>query len=71
MVERQGLSWARVVVTLVNGKAVKVRNLPSPTFQDYTRYKSVDHRHRGGDKEFQYSGTTGFTSKLDVGGKKE
>ena len=50
-------------------KPVKVLNLPSSTFQDYTQYKSVDHRHSGDDKAFQYSGTTGFASKLDVGSK--
>ena len=54
-----------------NGQPVKVLNLPSSTFQDYTQYKSVDHRHSGDDKAFQYSGTTGFTSKLDVGGKNQ
>jgi len=54
-----------------NGKSVKVLNLPSSTFQDYTQYRSVDHRHSGDDKAFQYSGTTGFTSKLDVGSEKE
>jgi hypothetical protein len=54
-----------------NGKPVKVLNLPSSTFQDYTQYESVDHHHTGDDKAFQYSGTTGFTSKLDIGGKNE
>ncbi len=53
------------------GKPVKVLNLPSSLFQDYTQYKSVDHRHTGDDKAFQYSGTTGFASKLDVGSEKE
>jgi hypothetical protein len=49
------------------GKPVTVSNLPSATFQQYTQYKSVDHRHSSSQMEWQYSGTTGFTSKLDVG----
>jgi Protein of unknown function (DUF1326) len=57
------------VMTGYDGKPVQVENLPSPTYQHYTQYRSVVTRHRGGDKEFEYSGTTGFTSKLDVGGK--
>lgn len=52
-----------------NGKPVKIDNLPSATFQDYTQYKSVVTRHRSRDQEFEYSGTTGFTSRLDVGGQ--
>ena len=50
-----------------SGKPVMVQNLPSATFQHYTQYKSVDHRHASDTIEFHYSGTTGFTSKLDVG----
>jgi hypothetical protein len=56
------------VMTGYDGKPVTIENLPSPTYQHYTQYKSVVTRHRGGDREFEYSGTTGFTSKLDVGG---
>lgn len=57
------------VMTGYGGKPVTIANLPSATFQHYTQYKSVETRHRGGDEEFSYSGTTGFTSKLDVGGQ--
>jgi len=49
------------------GEPVTISNLPSATFQRYTQYQSVDHRHQSEQIEFQYSGTTGFTSKLDVG----
>jgi Protein of unknown function (DUF1326) len=60
------------VMTGHDGKPVTVENLPSPTYQHYTQYKSVVTRHKGGDdKEFEYSGTTGFTSKLDVGGREK
>jgi hypothetical protein len=57
------------VMTGFQGKPVKIENLPSSTFQHYTQYKSVVTRHQGDDKAFEYSGTTGFTSKLDVGGQ--
>lgn len=56
------------VMTGYQGKPVRIANLPSATFQDYTQYKSIVTRHQGDDKAFEYSGTTGFTSKLDVGG---
>lgn len=49
------------------GKPVMVQNLPSATFQEYMQYKSVDHRHQSSKMEWQYSGTTGFASKLDIG----
>ena len=51
------------------GKPVKVLNLPNPAYQDYTQYKSVMHRHDSADHTFKYSGTTGFTSTMDVGSK--
>jgi len=49
---------------------VKIRNLPSPVFADYTQYKSDVTSHRSEDNEFSYSGTIGFTSKMEVSGKK-
>lgn len=49
------------------GKPVMVHNLPSAAFQQYTQYKSIDHRHESSEIEFSYSGTTGFASKLNVG----
>lgn len=51
------------------GKPVTISNLSSATFQQYTQYESVDHRHESEQIEFRYSGTTGFTSKLDVGSR--
>jgi hypothetical protein len=51
------------------GKPVKVLNLPNTAYQDYTQYKSVLHRHDSADHSFKYSGTTGFTSTMDVGSK--
>jgi len=52
-----------------DGKPVKVLNLPNPTYQDYTQYRSVVLRHESADRKFSYSGTTGFTSTMDVGSK--
>jgi hypothetical protein len=52
-----------------DGKPVKVLNLPNPAYQDYTQYRSVVLRHESADHRFSYSGTTGFTSIMDVGSK--
>jgi hypothetical protein len=52
-----------------DGKPVKVLNLPNPAYQDYTQYRSVVLRHESADRKFSYSGTTGFTSTMDVGNK--
>jgi hypothetical protein len=52
-----------------DGKPVKVLNLPNPAYQDYTQYRSVVLRHESADRKFSYSGTTGFTSTMDVGSK--
>ena len=57
------------VLSGFGGKPVKVMNLPSPVFQDYTQYRSVSHRHASDKTTFSYSGTNGFTSTMDVGSK--
>jgi hypothetical protein len=51
------------------GKPVKVMNLPSPVFQDYTQFKSISHKHASDKTTWSYSGTNGFTSTMDVGSK--
>ena len=51
------------------GKPVKVMNLPSPAYQDYTQYKSVVHRHSSDKAAFSHSGTNGFTSTMEAGSK--
>ena len=58
------------VLSGFGGKPVKVLNLPSPAFQDYTQYKSVTHKHASDKTTFSYSGTNGFTSTMDVGSQK-
>ena len=57
------------VLSGFGGKPVKVMNLPSPVFQDYTQYKSISHRHASEKTTFNYSGTNGFTSTMDVGSR--
>ena len=52
-----------------NGKAVKVMNLPSAVFQDYTQFKSVSHTHTSAAHSWSHKGTNGFTSKWETGGK--
>jgi hypothetical protein len=51
------------------GKPVKVLNLPSPVFQDYTQYRSVAHKHSSDKTTFSYAGTNGFTSTMEAGSK--
>ena len=51
----------------LGGKPVKILNLPSPAYQDYTQFRSVTHRHKSAGHEFTHSGTNGFTSTMDVG----
>jgi hypothetical protein len=52
------------------GKPVKVMNLPSPAFQNYTQFKSVSHQHSSQGHSFSHSGTNGFTSTMDVGSER-
>src|SRR5687768_577947 len=52
-----------------NGRAVKVSNLPSPVFQDYTQFRSVSHTHTSAAHSWSHKGTNGFTSKWDAGSK--
>jgi len=55
----------------IDGKPVKILNLPNPTYQNYTQYRSVALRHESADHRFSYSGTNGFTSIMDVESKPE
>ena len=52
-----------------NGQAIKVLNLPSAVFQDYTQFRSVAHTHTSAAHSWSHKGTNGFTSKWDVGSK--
>ena len=57
------------VLSGFGGKPVKVLNLPSAAFQDYTQYKSVTHKHASDKTTWSYSGTNGFTSTMEAGSK--
>ena len=54
-----------------NGEPIKIDNLPSPgfpapPFQDHTQYRSVTLKHEAEDKQFEYSGTNGFTARIEA-----
>ena len=53
-----------------NGKAVKVLNLPSAVFQDYTQYKSISHTHTSATHSWSHKGTNGFTSHWEAASAK-
>ncbi len=53
----------------LNGKAVKVLNLPSAVFQDYTQFRSVVHTHNTAAHSWSHKGTNGFTSKWEAAGQ--
>ncbi len=53
-----------------NGQAVKVHNLPSAVFQNYTQFRSVAHTHTTAAHNWKHSGTNGFTSTWEVGSQK-
>jgi hypothetical protein len=57
------------VVKGFNGQAIKVHNLPSPVFQDYTQFRSVSHTHSTASHNWSHKGTNGFTSKWNAAGK--
>jgi hypothetical protein len=52
-----------------NGQAIRINNLPSAVFQEYTQFRSVSHTHSTKDHSWSHSGTNGFTSKWNAGGK--
>jgi hypothetical protein len=51
------------------GQPVKILNLPSAVFQDYTQYRSVSHTHTSAAHSWRHSGTNGFVSKWEAGGQ--
>ena len=52
-----------------NGRAVKVMNLPSAVFQDYTQFRSIAHTHTSATHSWNHKGTNGFTSRWETGSK--
>ena len=57
------------VVKGFNGQAIKVHNLPSAVFQEYTQFRSVSHTHSTAAHSWSHKGTNGFTSKWNAAGK--
>ncbi len=53
------------VMTGLNDKPIKIANLPAAHLKDYTQYKSIILDHKG-EQKFNYSGTNGLTSKVDM-----
>jgi hypothetical protein len=54
-----------------NGKPIKIENLPWPGFPappllDHTQYRSVILKHEAEDEQFEYSGTNGFTARIEA-----
>jgi len=53
----------------LDGKSIQIQNLPADVLRDYTQYKSIAISHQSKEQEFSYSGTNGFTSKVDIASK--
>ena len=54
-----------------NGEPIKIAGLPSPEFPappllDHTQYRSITLRHESDDRKFEYSGTNGFTARIEA-----
>lgn len=52
----------------LDGARITVSGLPSNVFHDYVQYESVVHTHEGQGREWSYSGTNGFTSRMMASG---
>lgn len=55
-------------MTGLNGEPIRISGLPSNAFFDYVQYESVRHIHRGDEREWSYSGTNGFVSRMIASG---
>ena len=55
----------------LDGKPIRLENLPFVDLADYIQYKSVRNGHDDAEKGFRYSGTNGFTWKVDAQGETE
>ena len=51
------------------GQAIRIHNLPSAVFQEYTQYRSVSHTHSSTTHNWSHTGTNSFTSKWSAGSK--
>jgi len=48
----------------LDGEQIRITGLPSIAFHEYVQYESVVHIHEGTGRDWSYSGTNGFTSKM-------
>jgi hypothetical protein len=53
-----------------NGHAVRIANLPSAVFQNYTQFRSVAHTHTSATHRWKHAGTNGFTSTWEASSQK-
>ena len=66
---REDIAEAIERVRGLNGKPITVDGLPSNAFIGYTQYRSTTHTHKSADAQFSYSGTNGFTSRMEADGQ--
>jgi hypothetical protein len=48
----------------LDGGPIRIDGLPSNAFHGYIQYESVRHVHKGPDRDWSYSGTNGFSSRM-------
>ncbi len=48
----------------LDGDQIQISGLPSNAFHEYVQYESVVHTHEGTGRDWSYSGTNGFTSRM-------
>jgi hypothetical protein len=53
-----------------DGKAIKIQNLPFVGATEFTQYKAIKLSHNSKNKKFSYSGTNGYTAKMEATSKK-
>jgi hypothetical protein len=52
----------------LDGKPIRMQNLPFDDLVDYVQYKSVENSHKSPKPSFKHSDTNGFTSRVDKRG---
>ena len=52
----------------LDGERIVIKGLPSNAFHDYIQYESVRHVHEGPGRQWSYSGTNGFLSRMIASG---
>lgn len=53
-----------------DGKPIKIQNLPFIGATEFIQYKSIKLSHKSKNKKFSYSGTNGYTAKMEAASKK-